>query len=123
MVPCNYSSCSISSSPQKTVISLHTDFYIQAQKLRRLQYPDPAQVLRFQFFTAINLMHEFAHAFEIACSPDETRKGMEVYMYDWLEAESGRAWDMGVFGGSVTVIKARRMVYMDFALRNGLSLD
>lgn len=44
-------------------------------------------------------------------------------MYDWLEAESGRAWDMGVFGGSVTVIKARCMVYMDFALRNGLSLD
>ena len=51
--------------------------------------------------------HEFAHAFEIACSPDETRKGMEVYMYDWLEAESGRAWEMGVFGGSVTAINAR----------------
>lgn len=52
-------------------------------------------------------MHEFAHAFEIACSPDETRKGMEVYMYDWLEAESGKAWEAAIFGGRVTVINAR----------------
>ena len=28
-------------------------------------------------------------------------------MYDWLEAESGRAWEIGVFGASVTVINAR----------------
>lgn len=52
-------------------------------------------------------MHEFAHAFEIACNPAETQKGMEVHMYDWLEGESGRAWETNAFGGSVTVINSR----------------
>jgi hypothetical protein len=107
MVPCKHPPCSVSSNPQKTIISLHTDFYVQAQKLCRLKYPDPAQVLRFQFFVAMNLMHEFAHAFEVACSPDQARLSREVYMYEWLEAESGRAWETGLFGGLVTAINAR----------------
>lgn len=107
MVPCNHSSCSITTSPQKAVISLRTDFYIQAQKLCRLQYPDPAQVLRFQLFTAINLIHEFAHAFEFACSPDEACVGREVFMYDWQESESGRAVEKALFGGWTTVTNSR----------------
>ena len=111
-VPCNHSSCSVSaglrtSKLQSTIISMHPDFYIQAQKFRRLKYPDPAQMLRFQFFFAVTLMHEFAHAFEIACSPAETRIGNEVYLYDCLMAESGRQWEANIFGGFVTAINAR----------------
>jgi hypothetical protein len=95
-VPCRNHS-SISNSLQTTLISLHEDLYTQAQKLSTMHFPDSAQVLRFQFFLAMNLMHEFAHAFEIACSPVQTRLGQEVYMYCWLEAESGRAWEAGTF--------------------------
>ena len=112
VVPCRHSSCSISSAPhsrsrQSTTVSIHTDFYVQAQKLCRLQYPDPSQVMRFHFFVSNMLMHEFAHAFEIACSPEQASKGMEVYMYDWVAAESGRAWERSMFGGEMQSINGR----------------
>jgi hypothetical protein len=40
------------------VVKLHGDFYIAAEKLSHLAYPDPAAQLRFSFFLAVILLHE-----------------------------------------------------------------
>jgi len=87
-----------SSSPQKTLISIHPDFYIEAKRLCTLKYPDSAQALRFMFFLAVNIMHEFAHAFEVAVSPAEAWNLREVFMLDSPVAESGRAWEASILG-------------------------
>lgn len=39
-------------------VKLHGDFYIAAQKLSQLAYPNQAQQLRFYFFLAVTLVHE-----------------------------------------------------------------
>ncbi|TKA78366.1 hypothetical protein B0A49_00699 [Cryomyces minteri] len=50
-----------------TRVCLHADFYTTAARLSLLKRnADPAMVLRFNFFLAVNLTHEIAHFLEIS---------------------------------------------------------
>ena len=47
----------------KSFIRLHADYYIVAEKLSRLKYPEPSQVLRFSFIFAVIVLHELVSFF------------------------------------------------------------
>ena len=42
----------------RSLIRLHADYYIVAEKLSQLKYPEPSQVLRFSFIFAVIVLHE-----------------------------------------------------------------
>ena len=42
-------------------VTIHRDFYIAAEKIRLMKYPNPAQNLRLYFNLAVTLCHELAH--------------------------------------------------------------
>ncbi|KAL9080046.1 MAG: hypothetical protein Q9157_001130 [Trypethelium eluteriae] len=92
---------------QKTRICLHTDFYTTAKRISTLdkRNVDPAMVLRFNFFLAVNITHEIAHFFELAHN-FPMRLG-EVFFYRNQWAESGCAFECKVFGGRIHPISAR----------------
>ncbi|KAK4999598.1 hypothetical protein LTR66_001379 [Elasticomyces elasticus] len=88
----------------RSKIGLHTDFYTTAKRLSLLkEHADPAMVLRFNCFLAINITHEVAHFLEMA----HNYPWGEVYMNDNMYAESGIAFEMKVFGGRVHPISYR----------------
>ena len=104
----NYqSSFPVENDTQKARICLHTDFYTTAKRLSTLdkRNVDPAMVLRFNFFLAVNLTHEVAHFLELLYK----QRGYpgEVFLYEDNWAESGAAFERKVFGGRVDPISAR----------------
>jgi hypothetical protein len=105
---------------RRSRIRLHTDFYTTARKLSKLRNPDQAQVLRFNFFFAVNLAHELAHF--LWMSSWSTRRldiynfGTEVlavdaepepYFNDQAFKELGAAFETKVFGGRIEPISCR----------------
>ncbi|KAF2866693.1 hypothetical protein BDV95DRAFT_504095 [Massariosphaeria phaeospora] len=89
-------------------ICLHTDFYTTAKKLSKLQYPEPAMVLRFNLFLAVCLAHEMAHFIEVSGPHHEHPLGEpEVFLGDNMWTESGIAFELKVFGGRLHPISSR----------------
>jgi len=105
---------------RRSRIRLHTDFYTTARKLGKLRNPDEAQVLRFNFFFAVNLAHELAH-FLWMSSWDTSRMDIysfnaeilaidsqpEPYFNDHSFNELGAAFEVKVFGGRIEPISCR----------------
>ena len=104
---------------RRSRICLHTDFYITAKRLSLLAHPDPAMVLRFHLFFAVNLCHEMAHFLEMSSHRMEfvetwvtpgfahaTNAG-EAFMFDQPWNEMGQAFETRVFGGIVKPISCR----------------
>jgi hypothetical protein len=105
---------------RRSRIRLHTDFYTTARKLSKLSNPDHAQVLRFNFFFAVNLAHELAHF--LWMSSWSTRR-LDIYNFDTevlaVDAEPepyfndqafnelGAAFETKVFGGRIEPISCR----------------
>jgi len=97
-------------------LNMHTDFYTTAKRLSLLKSPDPAMVLRFHFFLAVNLCHEFAHFVE-ASDPSRVEINedafggvaitSEAYIFDYTWQEMGWAFEKAVFGGMVQPISCR----------------
>ena len=97
-------------------LNMHTDFYTTAKRLSLLKSPDPAMVLRFNFFLAVNLCHEFAHFVEwsdprrVEINEDGfggAAATSEAYMFDYTWQEMGWAFEKAVFGGLVQPISCR----------------
>ena len=101
----------------KSVIRLHSDHYVVAQKLRTLRYPELSQQLRFFFQFAVLLVHELAHSIEGAFVKlrhnewDElqrTKVYIEPFFFDWRRSpECGKAWEQVTFGGEIQPINYR----------------
>ncbi|KAF2418729.1 hypothetical protein EJ08DRAFT_50491 [Tothia fuscella] len=108
--PCRYSR-----------ICLHTDFYTTAKRLSLLRNPDPAMVMRFNLFFAVNLSHEFAHFLEMSShkfslvdtvmdfnAGDTAAKcSKEPFFNDQAFNEIGAAFETKIFGGRVHPISCR----------------
>ena len=104
---------------RRSRICLHTDFYITAKRLSLLAHPDPAMVLRFHFFFAVNLCHEMAHFLEISSHQMEfvetwlgpefahASNAGEAFMFDYPWNEMGQAFETRVFGGIIKPISCR----------------
>ena len=105
---------------RRSRIRIHTDFYTTARKLSKLRTRDEAQVLRFNFFFAVNLAHELAHFLWMSSwstkRVDVYSSGAEVLGVEWdLEpyfneqefSELGAAFEVKVFGGRVEPICCR----------------
>ncbi|KAI9656783.1 MAG: hypothetical protein M1821_003422 [Bathelium mastoideum] len=92
---------------QKARVCLHTDFYTTAKRLSILdkRNVDPAMVLRFNFFLAVNITHEIAHFVELGHNYP-VRLG-EVFLNDDTWAECGAAFERKTFGGRIHPISAR----------------
>ena len=96
-------------------ITFLEDTYTVAKKISDMgPHADPAQVLRFNFFFAIVLVHEIAHAFEArhkllgdGKKQDDSRTDNEVYYGDHAWIEAGRAWEISVFRGCFLPINRR----------------
>ena len=101
--------------PKRSHVCLHHDFYTAANKLSKLRHPDPALILRFNFFLACNILHEMGHAINVAhCYAQQTIGGLnsaidynEPFLLDDTEAELGCAWEKYMFGGRVAPINGR----------------
>ena len=101
--------------PKRSHVCLHHDFYTAANKLSKLKHPDPALILRFNFFLACNVLHEMGHAINVAhCYAQQTVGGLnsaidynEPFLLDDSEAELGNAWEKYMFGGRVAPINGR----------------
>jgi hypothetical protein len=103
-------------------ICMHTDFYITAKRLSLLSHRDPAMVLRFNFFFAVNICHEMAHFLEMGGHhmrfferwatdlqeryPVAYNSG-EAFMFDYPWNEMGQAFETRIFGGIVKPICSR----------------
>lgn len=100
--------------PKRSHVCLHHDFYTAAKKLSRLKHPDPALLLRFNFFLACNILHEMAHAVNVAHCYSQQSGGLEAgvdynepFLLNDSEAELGNAWENYMFGGRVAPINGR----------------
>ena len=100
--------------PKKSHVCLHHDFYTAAHKLSKLVHPDPALILRFNFFLACNILHEMAHAINVAHCYSQQTGGLgagidynEPFLLDDTEAELGNTWEKQMFGGRVAPINGR----------------
>lgn len=100
--------------PKRSHVCLHHDFYTAAKKLSRLKHPDPALLLRFNFFLACNILHEMAHAVNVAHCYSQQTGGLgagvgynEPFLLSDSEAELGNAWENYMFGGRVAPINGR----------------
>ena len=106
---------SLTFRPKRSHVCLHHDFYTAANKLSKLRHPDPALILRFNFFLACNVLHEIGHAINVAhCYAQQTVGGLnstvdynEPFLLDDSEAELGNAWEKYMFGGRVAPINGR----------------
>ncbi|KAL5118313.1 Eukaryotic translation initiation factor 3 subunit H [Pleosporales sp. CAS-2024a] len=90
-------------------ICLHSDFYTTAKKLSLLQYPEPAMVLRFNFFLAICLAHEISHFCEVS-GPHHDHPLLsepEVFFGENMWTESGIAFELKIFGGRIHPLSSR----------------
>ena len=47
----------------RSIIRLHADYYIVAEKLSKLKYPEQSQQLRFSFLFAVLILHELVSSF------------------------------------------------------------
>lgn len=95
-------------------IRLHTDLYTGANKLSQLRFPDQAQKLRFNLLVAIHIVHETAHALNLAhhrnrkSDPDWYSENLgEPFLLDHPDAELGNCWEQYVFGGLIKPINNR----------------
>ena len=73
----------------RSLIKFHSDFYIAASKFATLKHPKVEQVLRFNFWIAINLLHETAHTIEHTF--DLAKNGSEAYLGDLQICEAGNS--------------------------------
>jgi hypothetical protein len=105
---------------RRSRVRLHTDFYTTARKLSKLRNPDQAQVLRFNFFFAVNLVHELAHFMWMSSWETQrvdiynfntevlaVKAEPEPYFNDQVFTELGGAFETKVFGGRVEPICCR----------------
>ena len=98
-------------------LNLHMDFYTTAKRLSLLRSPDPAQVLRFNLFVAVNLCHELAHYVEMGdparvavSEPFAGAKGSmgpEAYFLGCGWREMGAAFETELFGACVQPVSCR----------------
>ncbi|MCJ1484366.1 hypothetical protein MMC06_004536 [Schaereria dolodes] len=84
---------------RRSVIRLHNDYYITAEKFRRIKHPNLPQLLRFYFGFAVTICHELMHCIEYG----QAHKA-EPYYKDWTVAEAGATWEQYTFGGRLTPI-------------------
>ena len=101
----------------RSLIRLHADYYIVAEKLSQLKYPEPSQVLRFSFVFAAIILHEMAHSVDLAYHKRRSYRGqqhssvkryMEPFLLDWKNPpESGRFLEHTLFGGEVQPINKK----------------
>lgn len=124
--------------PWSTFQEIHLDssLYHVLEEYSRLRYPDPAAKLRFDFFLAVILCHEIAHAFETKCG--------DYWYLDFLEshgvlagindipyriheaiwqgdkyAEAGAKWEIFTFGDRIKPINHGCDVRYGLVLYNG----
>lgn len=124
--------------PWSTFQDIHLDssLYHVLEKYSRLQYPDPAAKLRFDFFLAVILCHEIAHAFETKCGdycylnflqsqgvlagingiPHRTH---EAIWHGDKYAEVGAKWEIFTFGDRIKPINHGCDVRYGLVLYNG----
>jgi hypothetical protein len=88
-------------------LCLHIDFFTVARRLSKLAHPDPAQVLRYHFWLASTLCHEFAHYLEIERRAGIQGHGLEAFWYDDEWNEAGEAWEKKMWGGRVEPINSK----------------
>ena len=107
MFDLNTSRQSLHSLPffDRSLIKFHSDFYIAASKFATLKHPKVEQVLRFNFWVAINLLHETAHTIEHTF--DSEKNSSEAYLGDLQICEAGYSWETYLFGGKIEPINGK----------------
>jgi hypothetical protein len=110
-------------------VSLHPDFLTAARRFNATKNQDVAARLRFNFFFAVNIVHELAHVFEMKagmahfdtlasqCSsledfkqlmdPTRLSGSFEAYWGNEPWAEAGARWEWETFGGRVQPLGGR----------------
>lgn len=100
----------------RSIIKIHSDYYIVAKKLSQLKFPEMSQKLRFNFGFAVLLIHELAHSIEGIHFRSRANQWelfqqsgyyREPYWLDWGESECGRAWEETMFGGHLQPTNGR----------------
>lgn len=101
----------------RSLIRLHADYYIVAEKLSQLKYPEQSQSLRFSFIFAVIVLHELAHSIEGAYIKrrhdqwqdlQRTRQYLEPFFMDWQRPpECGRTLEHTMFGGEIHPINKK----------------
>ena len=104
------------STPVRSLIRFHVDYYVVAKKLSQLKFAEVSQKLRFSFGFATLMVHEIAHSIEGIHFHKRTQQWLdwheskfykEPYWLDWKESECGRAWEESIYGGHVQPINSR----------------
>lgn len=100
----------------RSIVRIHSDYYIIAKKLSQLKCQEISQKLRFNFLFAVLIIHELAHSIEGMHMKSRAEQWIdwqtsryykEVYWLDWQESECGRAWEETMFGCHVAPINNR----------------
>ncbi|KAJ9627622.1 hypothetical protein H2203_002834 [Taxawa tesnikishii (nom. ined.)] len=94
---------------RRALIDMHLDIHSAAKQLSLLKgNADPAMVLRFHFFVAVNLTHELAHFLETAQeSPSPDFRIIEPFIGNQEFNELGAACETILFGGRVHPVNWR----------------
>lgn len=114
-------------------ILLDNSFRHVVEKYTRLKHPDPAAKLRFNFFLAVVLCHEIAHAFEVKCGNNHyfnfvrnqpigkwpASRTHEAYWIRDEFAEAGAKWEISTFGDRVKPINHGCDIRYGLVLYNG----
>jgi hypothetical protein len=111
------------------IVALHPDFLTAARRFSATKNQDLAARLRFNFFFAVNIVHELAHVFELKSSqtqfertastctsledfkqlldPRKLTGTLEAYWGRSSWAEAGGRWEWETFGGRVQPLGGR----------------
>lgn len=106
----------IDRSHVRSLIRIHSDYYVAAKKLSQLKFQEESQKLRFSFGFAVLIVHELAHSIEGIHFRNRAHQWIdwhsskwykEPYWLDWKVSECGRAWEETMFGGHVQPINSK----------------
>ncbi|MCJ1312980.1 hypothetical protein MMC25_006656 [Agyrium rufum] len=101
-------------------IYFDTDWLVIASRIAESKYPKPENILRFNFYLAVVLLHEMAHCLEMHWKCDKASHVSmkhEVYLPQGPRAECGEAWEAWAFGGRVWPINH------DLSFNSGLCIQ
>ncbi len=123
------------------VIHLNPDFYTAAKRFGATTNQDLAARLRFNFFFAVNIVHELAHVFELKSSqanfdrtaaksetledfkiladPRFASGTVEAFWGNSTWAEAGGRWEWETFGGRVQPVNGKTDASLGMILFNG----